>query len=49
MSEILKSKGKGSILVIIGIIMCGVGVYRGEVNVVLAKSVKICMECIGIG
>ena len=25
------------------------GVIRGEVNVVLRKSIRICLECIGIG
>ena len=25
------------------------GIYRGEVNTVLAKAINICMECIGLG
>ena len=25
------------------------GVYRGEVMLVFAKAVRICMECIGLG
>lgn len=25
------------------------GIYRGEVGTVLAKAIRICMECIGLG
>lgn len=34
---------------LLGIAMIIYGIYRGEVAVVFAKAVKICMECIGIG
>lgn len=33
----------------LGLAMMGFGAYRGEMAVVLAKAVKICLECIGIG
>lgn len=26
-----------------------IGIYRGEVSVVLQKAIRICLECIGIG
>ena len=33
----------------LGIAFILLGVYRGEVAVVLKKAVYICLECIGIG
>lgn len=48
-------KAKGSVRImglsaaLLGIAMIIYGIYRGEVAVVFAKAVKICMECIGIG
>ncbi len=33
----------------LGLVMMGYGIFRGEMAVVFAKAVKICMECIGIG
>lgn len=32
-----------------GILLMGVGAWRGEPAVVLEKAVNICMECVGIG
>ena len=32
-----------------GVAMMAFGVYRGEIDVVLIKAIKICLECIGIG
>lgn len=32
-----------------GFLLMGYGIFRGEVDVVLAKAVNICLECIGIG
>ncbi|MBC3516884.1 hypothetical protein H8K20_10800 [Neobittarella massiliensis] len=37
------------LLIFLGLIMMAVGVWRGEVAVVLQKAVNICLECIGIG
>lgn len=32
-----------------GIACTALGIIRGEAQVVLAKAIRICMECIGIG
>ena len=37
------------ILIPIAIALCALGIYRGEVAVVLNKAINICMECIGLG
>ncbi len=39
----------GIITAIIGLAMMLLGVYRGETIDVMAKAVKVCLECIGIG
>ena len=36
-------------LIPLAIALCAFGIYRGEVAIVLAKAVIICMECIGLG
>lgn len=36
-------------LLIVGIAMVCFGVMRGEADVVLAKAIRLCLECIGIG
>lgn len=38
----------GFLLAAIGLAMMGIGIYRGEMEVVLEKAVQICLECIGI-
>lgn len=43
---------KGSIQVLtllLAIVMIGYGIYRKEVDIVLGKAIKICLECVGIG
>ena len=37
------------IILIIAVLSCALGIYLGEMDVVLAKAVKICLECCGIG
>lgn len=37
------------ILFATGIVFLAVGIFRGEMDIVLRKAVNICLECIGIG
>lgn len=36
-------------LLIVGIAVVCFGVMRGEADAVLAKAIRLCLECIGIG
>ena len=38
-----------AVLFAVGALLCAAGVWRGDVQVVLAKAIRICMECIGLG
>ena len=38
-----------SALLLAAILMIGVGIGRGEADTVLAKAIRLCMECVGIG
>ncbi|MCI9340420.1 MAG: thioredoxin [Dorea sp.] len=49
MSRILRTPRAGIILAVTGLVFMGIGIYRGEMAVVLEKAVNICMECVGIG
>lgn len=32
-----------------GLILVGIGLFRGEAIIVMQKAVRVCLECIGIG
>lgn len=36
-------------LLMAGAAMVAFGAYRGEVQTVLGKAIRLCMECVGIG
>ncbi|UTC63937.1 hypothetical protein E4O00_08510 [Treponema sp. OMZ 788] len=45
----MKNKIAAILVIIAASAFTIIGIYRGEVAVVLKKAVNICMECIGIG
>ena len=38
-----------AILLIAGVAMVGFGALRGEVDIVLSKAIRLCLEGVGIG
>lgn len=44
-----KRRNVGKLLLLISIAFIIYGAMRGEMDTVLAKAVKLCLECIGIG
>ena len=44
----LLSRAPGLCAALLGIFMMIYGLWRGEGEIVLAKAIRICMECIGI-
>lgn len=44
-----KRRNVGKLLLLISIAFIIYGAIRGEMDTVLAKAVKLCLECIGIG
>ncbi len=49
MSRIFCSPRAGIAAAVLGLLIMGFGICRGEMTVVLEKAVNICMECVGIG
>ena len=37
------------VLVMVSLLMMGTGIANNETQIVLAKAINICLECIGIG
>ncbi len=38
-----------NLLLLVAVACIGVGIYLGDVRLVMNKAVHICLECIGIG
>ena len=49
MHRFTSSRLTGVVIAALGIVMMGYGIWRGEMEPVLTKAVRICLECIGIG
>lgn len=47
--EIRKKKNMQIGFLILSLIFITYGAFRGEVDTVLSKAVKLCLECVGIG
>lgn len=37
------------ILICAGCILMGIGIFLGQPASVMAKAIRVCMECVGIG
>lgn len=47
--SVLRKNSKGLLLLALSILFIGYGAYRGEVDTVYTKAIKLCLECVGIG
>ena len=45
----VKKAAAQAVLLVVGIAMLCLGVWRGETATVLSKAIKLCLECVGIG
>lgn len=44
-----KRRNVGKVLLVVSLVFIIYGAWRGEMDTVLGKAVKLCLECIGIG
>lgn len=49
MSFFMKHKAKVQLMLLAAAIFTAYGALRGEADTVLAKAIRICLECVGIG
>lgn len=49
MEKMKRSRAAGLILLLTGAALAAVGLAQGQYASVLAKAVRICLECVGIG
>lgn len=47
--SVLRKNSKGILLLVLSVLFIGYGAYRGEVDTVYTKAIKLCLECVGIG
>ncbi len=45
----MKKNQVSMLLLLLGCVCLGAGWLRGENGVILAKAIRICLECVGIG
>lgn len=45
----MKKKWVTLVLLLASFILIGIGIFEGQPAAVLAKAVRICLECVGIG
>ena len=38
-----------ALLAVLGVLFMLIGIFRGEVFIVMTKAINVCLECIGIG
>ena len=48
-SKIRRKIAMQVILLGCGVAMLCLGIWRGEIDIVLSKAVRLCLECVGIG
>ena len=47
--SVIKKNWKQILLLVIAFAFIGFGAYRGEVDTVFTKAIRLCLECVGIG